>query len=102
MEADDLVLTKLTDEQISLAKQASGSRLQITHALLCGSHGQLFGTENHCTKYYTAWKQLFKRLFHEVYKTEGYPIRRYQSTFNLVMLLIQADDRMQGRRRANR
>ena len=92
----DLVLVRLTAEQISLAKQANGPRLKITHALLCGSYGQMFGTEKRCAEYYEAWKHIFRHLFCEVYKAEAHPIRCYESTFNLVMSLIAEDDRIRA------
>jgi hypothetical protein len=88
---NDLVLVKLSDEQIALAKQANGSRRKITHVLLCGCYGQMFGTEKQCAKYYNAWKNTFRQLFHGAYKAETYPVPCYESTFNLVMSLIRED-----------
>ena len=38
-------LVILTPEQIARAKAANGSRKRITHALVCGPHGKMFGTE---------------------------------------------------------
>lgn len=86
---NDLVLVKLSDVQMALAKQANPHRRKITHALLCGTYGQMLGTEKQCRKYYSAWKDIFRRLFDKVYETEMHPIQRYESTLNLVMLLIQ-------------
>lgn len=97
---NDLVLVKLSNEQIALAKQANGHRWKITHALLCGTYGQIFGTEKQCGKYYYAWEHIFRHLFDEVYKTEVHPIECYQSTFNLVMLLSEQDDRIELQRQA--
>jgi hypothetical protein len=97
---DDLVLVKLNGEQIALAKQANGARRKITHALLCGSYGQMFGTEKQCAKYYDAWKDIFRHLFHQAFKTEMHPVRCYESTYNLVMSLIEEDDRIERRRQA--
>jgi hypothetical protein len=57
--AADLVLAKLNDEQVALARQTNGARRRITHALLCGSYGQIFGTEKQCAKYYDAWGDIF-------------------------------------------
>ena len=37
----DLVLVPLSRDQIAKAKEAHGKRKRITHALLCGPHGQL-------------------------------------------------------------
>jgi hypothetical protein len=98
--SNDLVLVRLSNEQIVLAKQANGHRRKITHALLCGRYGQIFGTEKHCGKYYYAWKYIFRHLFHQVYETEMHLIERYESTFNLVMLLIEEDDRIELQRQA--
>jgi hypothetical protein len=92
----DLVWVRLTAEQISLVEQANGPRLKITHALLCGSYGQMFGTEKQCTKYYEAWKHIFRHLFREAYRAEAHSIRCYESTFDLVMSLIAEDDRIQA------
>jgi hypothetical protein len=95
-----LVLVKLSNEQIALAKQANGQRQRITHALLCGTYGQMFGTEKQCVKYYQAWKQIFRHLFDQVSETQAHPIECYESTFNLVMLLIEEDDRIELQRQA--
>ncbi len=97
---NDLVLVDLSNEQIALAKQANGHRQKITHALLCGSYGQMFGTEKQCGKYYHAWKHVFRHLFGQVYETEMHPIECYESTFNLVMLLSEEDDRIELQRQA--
>ena len=51
----NLTLVILTPEQSAQAKEANGSRKRITHALVCGPHGQMFGTEKQCLKYFTAW-----------------------------------------------
>jgi hypothetical protein len=98
--SNDLVLVKLSIEQIALATQANPRRRTITHALLCGTYGQMLGTEKQCRKYYRAWKDIFRRLFDKVYETEMHPIQRYESTFNLVMLLIQEDDRIEMRQQS--
>jgi hypothetical protein len=60
----------------------------------------MLGTEKQCRKYYSAWKDIFRHLFDKVYETEMHPIQRYESTLNLVMLLIQEDDRIEMRRQA--
>ncbi len=97
---NDLVLLKLSNEQIALAKQANGHRQKITHALLCGKYGQMFGTGKRCGKYYRAWEHVFGHLFDQVYETEMHPIECFESTFNLVMLLIEDDDRIEQQRQA--
>ena len=69
---DDLVLVPLSRDQIAKAKEAHGKRKRITHALLCGSHGQLFGTEKQCLKYYEVWSAIFPQLFKQAYQAEDY------------------------------
>ena len=49
-----LVLVTLNDGQMKSAKQLTGSRKQITHALICVPNRQIFGTEKECRKYYSA------------------------------------------------
>ena len=51
----NLTLVTLTPGQIAMAKDANGVRKTITHALICGPHGQIFGTEKQCRKYWVAW-----------------------------------------------
>lgn len=92
---NDLVLVTLTDEQVVLAKRANPHSRKITHALLCGSYGQMFGTEKQCTKYYCSWETIFRHLFERIYKSELHQIECYESTFNLVNLLVEADDRIE-------
>ena len=87
-----LILVKLSDEQIALAKAKNGPRKQITHALLCGAYGQVFGTEKHCLKYYEAWRRTFPKLFSTAHRIDAHPISDYESTFNLVLRLIEAHD----------
>ena len=87
-----LILVKLNDEQLTDAKAENGPRKRITHALLCGSYGQIFGTENQCLKYYEAWRRIFPRLFSKAYRTDAHPVSDYESTFNLVIRLIEAHD----------
>lgn len=89
---DAIVLVRLTPDQIELAKNVNGKRQQITHALLCGKYGQLFGTEKHCLKYFNVWKMDMKKLFSKAVITDNHEISDYTSTFNLVMVLLKALD----------
>ena len=91
-----LVLVTLNEDQIALAKAANGSRKRITHALICGSYGQLFGSERQCLKYYSAWKEIFPRLFSRAIQTSTFEIADFDSTFDLVTNLINANDRGSG------
>ena len=85
-----LLLVKLNEEQIGLAKLANGKRKQITHALLCGKHGQRFGTEQQCLKYYSVWKDIFPTVFHSAMKVKCHKIDDYETTFDLVNILFNA------------
>ena len=89
---NSLILVALSAEQISQAKAINGQRKQITHALLCGSYGQMFGTEKQCSKYYNVWKDIFKDLFSESKSVQAYDVINYESTFDLVNILIAATD----------
>ena len=109
--ARSLVLVTLNPEQIRRAKEANGSRKRITHALVCGRHGQMFGTENQCLKYFEAWnpnrrievapdkfERMFPGLFERAVTTDEYQITEYKSTWDLVGKLIEASE-SGGRRR---
>ncbi|CAI2290984.1 hypothetical protein [Vibrio parahaemolyticus] len=87
---NSLILVALSEEQITQAKAANGQRKKITHALLCGSYGQIFGTEKQCLKYYNAWKDIFQDLFSESKTLQVCDIVDYESTFDLVNILIAA------------
>ena len=87
-----VILVRLTTDQIEHAKEVNGRRKQITHALLCGPHGQIFGTERQCRKYYTVWKDIFPSTLPSHFETKSWEIADYRSTFNLVSRLIEAED----------
>lgn len=88
----DLVLVKLNRKQIAKAKEANGHRKDITHALLCGPYGQIFGTEKQCLQYYSVWLEVFPLLFAKRKRTKRAKISDYTSTFNLVNDLISVQD----------
>jgi hypothetical protein len=90
---NSLILIALSEEQISKAKAVNGQRKKITHALLCGSYGQMFGTEKQCSKYYNVWKDIFKDLFAESKTVQVCDVIHYESTFDLVNILISASDK---------
>lgn len=90
--ARSVILVRLTEGQIERAKEANGQRKQITHALLCGPHGQIFGTERHCRKYYAVWKNIFPKTLPRHFETEAWEITDYRSTFGLVERLIEAEE----------
>ena len=87
-----LVLVRLNDEQIKKAKAVNGPRKRITHTLLCGSYGQIFGTEKQCRKYYDAWRQIFPQIFSTAYENDNREISDYETTTELVMKLIYASE----------
>ncbi len=88
-----MLLVTLTPSQIALAKAENGERLKITHALVCGRHGQMFGTEKQCRKYYDVWKRIFAELFSEARECSDYAFADYVGNRALVMKLIEASDK---------
>ena len=97
-----VLLIELTPEQIQRAKEANGSRKQITHAVVCGQYGQIFGTEKQCRKYYSAWSEIFPELFDGGREVSGEEPPSYESTFNLVNVLIEENDARKGSRNSQR
>lgn len=85
-------LVKLDSDQISEAKKANGERKQITHAVVCGEYGQLFGTEKQCRKYYSAWSEIFPYLFSGGEEVNHFEFTTFETTTELVMVLIDAHD----------
>ena len=88
----NLVLVTLNQDQINKAKNVNGKRKQISHALICGPHGQIFGTEKQCRKYYSVWVNIFPHLFDKGIETDEYEVSNYESTFDLVNKLIKLHD----------
>jgi hypothetical protein len=99
----NLTLVILTPEQMARAREANGHRRRITHALVCGPYGQMFGTERECLKYFTIWdpdhrievapgqhRALFADLFDKAVKTTVYPITDYRTTPDLAARLTEA------------
>ena len=99
----NLTLVILTPEQIAHAREANGSRMRITHALVCGPYGQMFGTERACRKYFTLWdpdhrievapdqyRALFADLFDKAVTTTAYAISDYRTTPDLAARLMEA------------
>ena len=106
------MLVKLDPDQIEKAKAANGRRRQITHALLCGPFGQMFGTELQCRKYFDVWRPeyriepkpghftaMFPDLFGGGLEVEHAEIQDYHSTEELVTKLIEAQDNAKGRQK---
>ena len=91
----NLLLVSLNPEQITKAKEANGSRKSITHALVCGPYGQIFGTEKQCLKYYAVWLEVFPLLFAIRKKTKRYALKDFNNTFNLANKLIEAHDALE-------
>lgn len=91
----DLILVKLSPDQIAAAKEANGRRRRITHALLCGPYGQRFDTERQCRRYFEAWdpaRGMFPGLFQKAVETEHYRITDYQTTWDLVGTLVRISE----------
>ena len=89
----DLVLVKLNEEQRRWARDARPtSKKNITHAVLCGPYGQLFGTEIQCRDKFDLWRIVFKRLFRRAYESDNCVLTDYTSTADLVAILIDEDD----------
>ena len=97
----NLTLVALSPDQIAEAKETNGTRKQITHALVCGPHGQIFGTEQQCRKYFAVWdpaykievrpgkfQAIFPKLFNKAVETEQFEITNFETTFDLVNILI--------------
>ena len=105
-----LILVTLTPEQIDKAKEANGKRKRITHALLCGPYGQIFGTEKQCRKLFAVWdpayrietspgkfRAIFPTLFSKAVETNNYEIVDFETTFDLVNILSEAEDKVRVR-----
>lgn len=90
-----VLLVELNEEQIWKAEVANGARKQITHAVVCGDYGQIFGTEKLCRKYYSAWSEMLPRLFEGGKEEKGHEPSSYESTFDLVNILIAAHDSLE-------
>lgn len=90
-----VILVELTADQIEKAKEINGGVKKITHALVCGRYGQIFGTEKQCRKYYSAWSRIFPKLFDGGEERKGYEPSSYESTFDLVNILISENDHRQ-------
>ncbi len=90
---DDLILVFLNDDQRIKAKEANGKRKQISHALVVGGYGVMYGTEKQCRKYYSVWKDIFNNLFDKCYETSEFSLEIYISSGNVVMDLIAESDR---------
>lgn len=92
----NLVLVTLNEDQIEKSKDVNGKRKQITHALICGPHGQIFGTEKQCRKYFSVWVDIFPFLFDKKSETDEYKISNYESNFNLVNKLSKLHDPLEN------
>lgn len=90
-----VLLVELNEEQVRKAKVDNGARKKITHSVVCGGYGQLFGTEKQCRKYHSAWSEIFPRLFDGGKEEKGREPPSYESTFDLVNILIAAHDSLE-------
>ncbi|WP_118842577.1 hypothetical protein [Raoultella ornithinolytica] len=94
---EKLILVKLNNEQIKNAIFANGRRKKITHAVICGEYGQLFGSEIFCRKYFNTWGKIFHLIFPSSSEEPEYQIRDFTTTFNLVNKLILVNDQCKSK-----
>lgn len=87
-----LCLASLNPAQIIAAKSALGQRRRITHVLLCGPYGKIFGTEAQCRKYFTPWSTLFPEIFEKAIESTSYELEDYNETRDLVLHLLKESD----------
>lgn len=87
-----LCLASLNPAQIIAAKSALGQRRRITHVLLCGPYGKIFGTEAQCRKYFTPWSTLFPEIFEKAIESTSYELEDYNETRDLVLHLLHESD----------
>lgn len=90
-----VVLVELNPDQIEKSKEINGSGKKITHAVICGRYGQIFGTEKQCREYYSAWSGMFPELFEGGEEKKDFEPSNYESTFDLVNILIAENDKRQ-------
>lgn len=91
-----VILAELQPEQIKKAKIANGQRKKITHAVICGEYGQMFGTERQCRKYYVAWSRVFPYVFDGGKEIKGHEPTSYESTFDLVNIIGAENDSLKS------
>ncbi|WP_166018187.1 hypothetical protein [Cobetia sp. MB87] len=89
---DKVILVALNDEQKAEAVQAQSSRKKITHAVVCGDYGTIFGTEKYCLKYFHAWSSIFPNIFSGGEFSDSFQFVTYQPTYELVNILMVAND----------
>lgn len=89
---DKVILVTLNEEQRAKALEAQSSRKKTTHAVVCGDYGMIFGTEKYCLKYFHAWSSIFPYIFSGGEFSDDFQFGSYQSTYELVNILIIAND----------
>ena len=87
---EPLVFVRLNGEQIVRAREANEKPKGITHALVCGRYGRMFGTEKQCQKHYKLWRGEFAPRFSGSFRTSSYSIKDFESTSDLRMRLVNA------------
>lgn len=95
-----LCLAALNPSQIEQAKASLGSRKQITHVLMCGKFGKIFGTEKQCRKYFVPWSTIFPELFDSAIVTEQCELEDYVEKRDLVLTLIDESEKRKKRTNA--
>jgi len=89
---EKLILVKLDNDQILKFQAANDTKMKITHALLCGSFGQIFNSEKHCRQRYESWSKMFSGIFSEISESGSHEINDYTKTHNLVIKLFSKRD----------
>ena len=56
--------------------------------MLCGSYGNIFGTEKNCRKYFSVWSRIYTDIFHEYYETNDIEIIDFNITSDLSIQLV--------------
>jgi len=92
-----LCLAALSPYQIEQAKAGLGPRKQITHVLMCGKFGKIFGTEKQCRKYFVPWSTHFPELFDSAVVAETCELEDYVEKRDLVLTLIDESERRKKR-----
>lgn len=87
-----VLLVKLSKNQAISAKAANGERKKITHAVVCEPYGAIFGTEKQCRRYYNVWATIYPELYSGGEECNDYSFTSYETTFNLVLKLINASE----------
>ena len=85
---DSLIMATLTNEQIVKAKRYNGKGRRMTHVIICGEYGKVFGTEIQCLRLFSILKNTFRKLFSDVKIIESCQLTTYKETKNIEDVLF--------------